>query len=189
MQGFHSMPPLSTTCASMCVFPSYLSLTRLCPWLSHPPYLLSLFVPMSVLTPVPVSSPYVLVCIFPVLFWQSLLLCLVLLHLCYYVNSFQLCSPCVPTSLVISLYIYCVSVPLFFVRQSVHHAPVIMFCVLCVQCIIWFSLASPSLVIVQLPPIFFFTVHCSLSKTPSLLVSRLVLYLHLGPHPAPAFQP
>lgn len=107
MQGFHSMPPLSTTCASMCVFPSYLSLTRLCPWLSHPPYLLSLFVPMSVLTPVPVSSPYVLVCIFPVLFWQSLLLCLVLLHLCYYVNSFQLCSPCVPTSLVISLYILC----------------------------------------------------------------------------------
>lgn len=155
MQGFHSMPPLSTTCASMCVFPSYLSLTRLCPWLSHPPYLLSLFVPMSVLTPVPVSSPYVLVCIFPVLFWQSLLLC-------YYVNSFQLCSPCVPTSLVISLYIYCVSVPLFFVRQSVHHAPCSCYHVLCSLCLVYnlvqFSFSQFSY---SLAPSHFF-LYCSL---------------------------
>lgn len=157
MQDFHSMPPLSTTCAS-----SYLSLTRLCPWLSHPPYLLSLFVPMSVLTPVPVSSPYVLVCIFPVLFWQSLLLCLVLLHLCYYVNSFQLCSPCVPTSLVISLYIYCVSVPLFFVRQSVHHAPCSCYHVLCSLCLVYnlvqFSFSQFSY---SLAPSHFF-LYCSL---------------------------
>lgn len=185
------MPPLSTTCASMCVFPSYLSLTRLCPWLSHPPYLLSLFVPMSVLTPVPVSSPYVLVCIFPVLF-GSLSSCV---QFCFTCVIMSIHSSCVlhvfplPSS---SLCIYIVSVSLCFLSGSLftmHHVPVIMFCVLCVQCIIWFSLASPSLVIVQLPPIFFFTVHCSLSKTPSLLVSRLVLYLHLGPHPAPAFQP
>lgn len=79
-----------------------------------------------------VLFPYVFLCqatcsslrlgVFPVLFWQPLVLCSVclgLLPLCCYAYSSQLCSSCV--------YILCLS----FVRLSVHLVSCIMFQVLC----------------------------------------------------------
>lgn len=153
---------------SVSLIPFFSASSHVIVFVSH----FSFHVPVPFSPLVPVSSPCVLVCVFPVLFWQfaSCVQCVQFCFLlCHYVYSPQLCSPCVSFFLVTLLHIYGVSCHSFCVRLSVLHAlcfdiQVSGFLHVQLTCSVFFvfSSVSPSLVIVYLPSAF--SLCCSLNN-------------------------
>lgn len=62
-----------------------------------------------------------------VLLWQCCVLCLVFCFALFSINSSQLCSPCISTSLVTIMCIYCASFPSFIFRLSLNPSSIFIF--------------------------------------------------------------